>query len=95
MEVTVRVHGGLRAAQGRDVELELREGATAGDLIAGLGDRFGAPFAGAVLSPDPRLPREIRLFVGGELLVSRDQPLVPRAEADGVTVVLLTPVSGG
>ena len=96
MEVTVRVRGGLcREAQGRDVELELPEGATGGDLIARLAERFGAPFVDAARSKESRLPGGIRLFVGGDLLVSRDEPLASCAAAGDVTVFLLAPVSGG
>jgi molybdopterin converting factor small subunit len=96
MEVSVQVHGSLRGALAtRAHDLSLPESATAGDLIAQLGARLGAPFATAAASPDPRLPREIRVFVGGELLVSRAQPLARSGAAAPVNVVLLTPVAGG
>jgi len=96
MEVTVRVHGALRsAAQGREVDLSLPESATAGDLFACLADRFGAPFASVGTSRDVRLPREIRLFVGGDLVASRDERLAAHDPSAPVTVVLLTPVAGG
>jgi molybdopterin converting factor small subunit len=95
MLVTVRVHGAVRsAAPGSAVALSLPEGATAGDVLARLADRFGGPFASAAASRDARLPREIRVFVGGELVASRDEPLAAR-DAAPVTVVLLSPVSGG
>jgi hypothetical protein len=93
VEVAVQVHGTLRdASLPRALALSLPETATAGDLLAQLGSRFGAPFAGAAAARDPRLPREIRLFVGGDLVLSREQRLGTGAP---VTVVLLTPVSGG
>jgi hypothetical protein len=97
MEVTVRVHGTSRGAAfaPRSLALSLPESATAGELLADLGERFGAPFAGAATSPDPRLPPEIRLFVGGDLVVSREQRLSAHGDAAPVTVVLLSPVSGG
>jgi len=95
MLVTVRIHGALRsAALGSGVALSLPESATAGDVLARLADRFGGPFASAVESRDARLPREIRVFVGGELVASRDAPLAAH-DAAPVTVVLLSPVSGG
>jgi hypothetical protein len=96
VEVSVQVHGSLRGAFAtRALALSLPESATAGDLVAQLGARLGAPFAAAAASPDPRLPREIRLFVGGELLVSRAQPLARGGAAPPVNVVLLTPAAGG
>lgn len=96
MEVSVQVHGLLRGALAtRALDLSLPERATAGDLIAQLGARLGAPFATVAASPDPRLPREIRLFIGGELLVSRAQRLARGGAAAPVNVVLLTPVAGG
>jgi molybdopterin converting factor small subunit len=96
MEVAVRVHGALRsAALGRDVDLSLPESATVGDLLARLAERFGAPFAQAEGSADPRLPRQIRVFLGGELVASRDERLAAHPGTAPVTVVLLCPISGG
>ena len=96
MEVTVQVHGASRgAACAQALAVSLPEGATVGDLVARLGDRLGAPFTGAAASREARLPREIRLFVGGDLVSSREQRLSSRGDAAPVTVVLLTPVSGG
>jgi hypothetical protein len=77
----------------------MRDGVTAGDLLRALADRCGAPFREALASPDDRLPRHIRVFADGELLTTREQPLLPRvppgASGSGVTVVLLTPMIGG
>jgi molybdopterin converting factor small subunit len=96
MEVAVRVHGALRsAARARDLALSLPESATVGDLLARLAERFGPPFAKGAASPDARVPREIRVFVGGELKASRDERLAARPGAAPVTVVLLSPISGG
>ena len=96
MEVTVRVHGALRSGgAGGDVALSLPEGSTAGDLIARLAERFGAPFDGAAASPDARLPRQIRLFVGSEMVVSREERLARRNGAGPLTVVVMSPVAGG
>jgi hypothetical protein len=96
VEVTVRVHGALRAAAlGFDLTLSLPEHASARDLFAELAARFGAPFSRVAASPDARLPRDVRLFVGSELVALRDAPLAAGEGAAPVTVVLLTPVSGG
>ena len=97
MEVTVQVHGALRGAAGaaRNLDLSLPDRATAGDLLALLGDRLGPAFAAATTAGDPRLPREVRLFVGGRLVATRDQPLAAGGCAAPVTVVLLSPVAGG
>jgi hypothetical protein len=96
MQVAVQVHGALRGAAGaaRNLDLSLPDRATAGDLLALLQDRLGSSFA-ARASADPRLPCGIRLFVGGNLVVSRDQPLVGGGRVAPVTVVLLSPVAGG
>ena len=95
MQVTVHVHGTLRsAASGRDVELSLPECATAGDLLARLAERFGPPFAAAA-SGDPRLPREVRMFVGGDIVASREERLAARGGLRPVTVVLVSPIAGG
>ena len=49
----------------------------------------------AAASPDPRLPRQIRLFVGSEMLVSREERLVRRSGSGPLTVVVMSPVAGG
>jgi hypothetical protein len=105
MEVAVHVHGALAGALpgGRRIGVSLPEGATVGDLVAHLAKRLGAPFARAAASGGALLPREIRLFVGGALAASREQPLAtvagqPHATHGSVapvTVVLLTPLAGG
>jgi hypothetical protein len=100
MRVTVKLLGvlgpGDRRRLGRPFDLELRDGVTAGELLIALAKRCGAPFRQAIESPDSRLPRHIRMFVDGEMLVTREQTLAPEGGlADGVTVVLLTPMMGG
>lgn len=97
MQVAVQLHGALRGAAGvaRNLDLSLPERATAGDLLALLRERLGAAFAPAPSSGDPRMPREIRVFVGGHLVASRDQPLAAEGAAAPVTVVLLSPIAGG
>jgi hypothetical protein len=96
MLVTVRVQGALRsAALEGGFALSLPESATAGDLLARLADRFGAPFSSVASARDPRLPRQIRLFVGGDLVATRDEPLAAHDPPAPVTVVLLSPISGG
>jgi hypothetical protein len=100
MRVTVKLLGVLgsedRRRPSRSIDLELREGVTVGELLRALARRCGAPFRQAVESPDSRLPRHIRMFADGEMLVSRDQTLVRAGGfSDAVTVVLLTPMMGG
>jgi hypothetical protein len=93
--VTVHVHWALRsAASERDVELSLPEGATAGDLLARLAERFGPHFGGAV-SGDARIPREVRMFVGGDIVASREERLAAPGGLAPVTVVLVSPIAGG
>jgi molybdopterin converting factor small subunit len=99
MRVTVKLLGVLAPADRRRLEsldFELRDGVTAGELLRALSKRCGAPFRQALESSDPRLPRHIRMFADGEMLTSREQALAPADRlADGVTVVLLTPMMGG
>ena len=100
MRVTIKLLGVLspedRRRRGRPFDLELRDGVTAGELLRALARRCGAPFRQAIESPDSRLPRHIRMFADGEMLVTREQKLAPANElSDGVTVVLLTPMMGG
>lgn len=100
MNVQVKLHGGGKSC-GMDparasFRLTLRPGGNAADLLDALAERCGEPFRGALDSDDARLPRHLRLFVDGEMIVSRDQPLVPANGSDaGVTVVLMTPMMGG
>jgi hypothetical protein len=100
MRVTVKLLGVLapedRRRVGGALQLELREGVTAGELLRDLAGRCGASFRQAIESTDSRLPRHVRMFANGEMLVSRDQSLSSGGRlGDGVTVVLLTPLMGG
>ena len=98
MRVTVRLSGVLGPADPgrRSFELELREAATAGEVLRALAGLRGAPFRQALASRDVRLPRHIRMFANGEMLTTREQRLAPAGRlSDGVTVVLLTPMMGG
>ncbi|HLI56709.1 MAG TPA: molybdenum cofactor biosynthesis protein MoaE [Actinomycetota bacterium] len=81
MRVRVRMFGALTSAVGAaDEYLELPEGATAGDLVDLVGDRY--PGAAPILQ---------RVSVAVNLETeSRDHPL-----ADGDEVALLPPVAGG
>lgn len=100
MNVHVKLYGGTHGCEAnparRSFGLDLQAGGNAGDLLHALADRCGEPFRGALDSDDSRLPRHLRLFVDGEMLVTRDQPLVPANGSDaGITVVVLTPMMGG
>ncbi len=100
MRVRVKLHGGVRSCEMDPARssfgLTLRNGGNAGDLLHALAERCGDPFRRALDSTDERLPRHLRLFVDGEMLVTLDQPVVPANGSDaGVTVVVLTPMMGG
>jgi len=100
MRVTVKLLGVLapedRRRVGRSFDLELHDGVTAGELLRALARRCEAPFRRAIDSSDSRLPRDIRMFADGEMVVTREQVLAPAdGLSDGVTVVLLTPMMGG
>lgn len=100
MRVTVKLLGVLapedRRRLGGSLDLELHDGVTAGELLRDLAARCAGPFRQALESADSRLPRQVRMFADGEMLVSRDQALATgKALRDGVTVVLLTPMMGG
>jgi hypothetical protein len=98
VEVTVTLHGPLRYRDGSasaPMCVALPDGATAGDLLAALAERLGEPFAGA-LEVGSALPTTLRLFVGGELVALRHQPLEsPGSARRDVHVVVTSPVSGG
>jgi molybdopterin converting factor small subunit len=91
MQVAVQLHGSVPRRAER-LALELPEGATVGDLVAHLAE-LGLPLEEIASGNEVRLPRQLRIFAGGELLARRDQPLA--AGASDVTVVLLTPIAGG
>lgn len=100
MRVSVKLHGGVGGHRRRpgsgSFEVSLPSGHTAADLLSELAARFGSPFSDIAASDDPRLPRSVRLFADGALLVDRAQPLVqPGAEHAAVTIVLMSPVAGG
>lgn len=99
MDVSVNMHGVLgRTSPGEaaSFNLALHEGATAGELIRLLAKRCGAPFSDAVDSSDSRLPRHIRMFSDGKMLLTFEQPLVAAcAQAARVNIVVLTPMMGG
>jgi molybdopterin converting factor small subunit len=81
MEARVELHGVLqRLAGARELMLEMSEGATAADVFAQLQGRS------AELSK--RL--EVCACAVGDRLVPRTEPL-----HDGITLVLIPPVSGG
>jgi molybdopterin converting factor small subunit len=99
MDVTVKLHGPLRYGAGgarrEPIALVLPEGATAGDLVDRLSERIGERLDAAA-GASRALPSSLRLFVGGELVASRDRPLASRDGACGqVVVVVTTPISGG
>jgi hypothetical protein len=101
MQVDVKLHGATRPrdgsnAAGRPFRIDLCDGVSARDLLRALADRCGDPFRRALGVTDTRLPRHIRIFANGEMLVTLDQPLASSDEVDaGVTVVVLSPMMGG
>ena len=81
MEARVELHGVLqRLAGAREMMLELDEGATAADVFARL------------QTHSAELSRRLAVCACavGDRLVGRDEPL-----HDGITLVLIPPVSGG
>jgi hypothetical protein len=104
MNVTVKLQGakgrlGRRPENGA-VEFDLPGGATAGDLLGRLADRFGEPFSangnGGPPRPGAWLPGGVRMFVGGQMARDPAQPLAaPGAESQKVIVILVSPMMGG
>jgi hypothetical protein len=100
MTVTVTLQGAL-GGLGADrrpgpIDLALPDGATAGDLLRPLAERFGGALREALDAGGEKLPPSVRMFVNGELTVRRDQPLAtPDASSQEVLVVLMAPISGG
>ncbi len=100
MNVTVKLHGALGRASKRPADgafdFTLPDGATTGDLLARLADRFGEPFCEAAKGPSLKLPSSVRMFVEGQLVLTREQPLAERGvEAQKVIVMLISPLTGG
>ena len=91
MQLAVHFHGSSPPGAQR-LAVELPDGATAGDLIGRLAE-LGLPLAELARAPEPRLPRQLRVFAGGTLIARRDEPLA--AGSSDLTVVLLTPIAGG
>jgi hypothetical protein len=86
MRVTVKLLGVLapedRRRLGTSFDLELRDGVTAGELLRALARRCEAPFRQAIESSDARLPRHIRMFADGEMLVTQN-PAKEKAALEG------------
>jgi hypothetical protein len=100
MNVTVKLQGALGRIEARrsrePVEFAMQDGATAGDLLARLAERFGRPFDATATGARAWLPRGVRMFVEGQMTRERDQPLAaPGAESQKVIVILVTPIMGG
>jgi len=91
MQLAVHFHGSSPPGA-THLALELPDDATAGDLIGRLAD-LGLPLGELASAPEPRFPRQLRVFAGGSLVARRDHRLA--AGASDVTVVLLTPIAGG
>lgn len=94
MRVGVRLHGGGIPAARRQLDADLPERATVGDLLDHVAGWIGHPLTEA--SPSG-LPETLRVFVDGEAARSRDDPLrgADYSRAVDVIVVLVSPMTGG
>ncbi len=98
--MTVKLSGALGQAGARPgkgpFDFSLPDGATTGDLLVRLADRFGEPFCDEPEGPSAKLPGSVRMFVAGQLVQTREQPLAQRgAESQKVIVMLISPMTGG
>ncbi len=82
---------------GDAVEVQLGEGATAGDLLRVLSDRLGAPFTPTLHGHGGSgVDGSLRMFINGLLALDDSDPLTPQGEeAPQVIVALVHPIQGG
>lgn len=102
MKVSVKllgILGDLPVKAGRNpIEYVLPAGATAGDLLVKLADSFGEPFAKGDQGnrASGGFPSGVHLFLNGEFVPERSQPLAdPDAAETHVQVVIMKPITGG
>ena len=78
----------------RLTEIDLPDGATVGDFLAYLSERWGDELSGRLFDPDSGavLPY-VRIMVNGQMIQFLEGMETPLAEGD--EVLILPPVSGG
>ena len=91
MKVTVTFFGPLGEQTGEEtVRFDLPKGATFGDLLDDIGDRFGNRFHERIWDPEAKIFKPGILIVGtGRDLDSRDTPLLDDEE------IKIVPILGG
>ncbi len=82
---------------GDAVEVQLSEGATAGDLLRVLSDRLGAPLTPTLHGGGGGgVHGSLRMFINGQLALDDSDPLTPQGEeVPQVIVLLVHPIQGG
>lgn len=79
----------------RPVVLHLPRDFTAGDVVARLGERYGAKFLDRVLSAPGEKFSHCRLFVNGSLVEELDTPIETNGTATDIEMILLIAAEGG
>jgi len=96
MKVTVEYLGYIRklVGEGREEEIEVKDGSTVADLLASLAERHGASFRKAVYEPSSQdIKPGFIATVNGYLLNQLDGVRTKLKDAD--RVILMPVVSGG
>jgi hypothetical protein len=82
---------------GDAIEVQLGEGATAGDLLRVLSDRLGAPLSPTLHGGSGGGAHgSLRMFINGQLALDDSDPLAPPGEeVPQVIVAFVHPIQGG
>lgn len=98
MEIKVRLTGTIRALlKEGETTVALPNGATLGELLTALVDRYGEAFGNRLLRKDGTVQPSVRIFVNNELVGGSDHGAKPIASGEKaeVTVIFLPAVAGG
>ncbi len=83
--------------EGGAIEVQLAQGASAGDLLRVLSERFGAPLTPTLHGDSGGGAHgSLRMFINGQLALDDSDPLAPQGEiAPEVIVALVHAIAGG
>jgi len=96
VDVRVRMFGMVSAITGeREVTLPLPANAAVADVVAALGERYGAVFTDEVMRAAGRKASHCRIVVDGRLVRDITAPLGAAGDSPIVEIILLTAYEGG
>ena len=92
MQVTIQYETQLKRAVGRDSEtLDVEEGTNVAQIVRGAAERHGGTAQNLLVDANGNLRPSVLVF-SGERQVAGDEILT---QADGETLTLMSPISGG